>query len=80
MSTPQWHESWFPELRSERPWLMEEMIDAEPGAAERIATNRKLGETAERIATKAVAAHEAGEAITVVGCGTSEHEIGRAHV
>ena len=73
MSTPQWHESWFPELRSERPWLMEEMIDAEPSAAERIATNRKLGETAERIATKAVAAHEAGEAITVVGCGTSEH-------
>ena len=73
MSTPQWHEDWFPELRSERPWVMEEMIDAEPAAAERIATNRKLAETAERIAAKAVAAHEAGEAVTVVGCGTSEH-------
>jgi fructoselysine-6-P-deglycase FrlB-like protein len=73
MSTPQWHESWFPELRGERPWLMEEMIDAEPSAAERIASNRKLAEAAERIAAKAAAAHAAGEAITVVGCGTSEH-------
>ena len=73
MSTPAWHEDWFPEYRAERPWVMEEMIDSEPALAERIATNRKVGEAAARIARKAVAAHAAGEAITVIGCGTSEH-------
>lgn len=73
MSTPQWHEDWFPELRSERPWLMEEMIDSEPALAARIASNKKLGQTAARIAKKVKEAHAAGTAITVVGCGTSEH-------
>ena len=73
MSTPQWHEDWFPELRSERPWLMEEMIDSEPALAARIASNKKLGQTAARIAKKVKEAHAAGTAITVAGCGTSEH-------
>ncbi|MGI9187841.1 MAG: SIS domain-containing protein [Gaiellales bacterium] len=73
MSTPQWHEDWFPELRSERPWLMEEMIDSEPALAGRIASNKKLGQTAARIAKKVTEAHAAGTSITVAGCGTSEH-------
>lgn len=73
MSTPQWHEDWFPELRTERPWLMEEMIDSEPPLAARIASNKKLGQIAARIAKKVVEAHAAGTSITVVGCGTSEH-------
>ena len=73
MSTPQWYEDWFPELRSERPWLMEEMIDSEPALAARIASNKKLGQTAARIAKKVAEAHGAGTSITVVGCGTSEH-------
>ena len=73
MSTPQWHEDWFPELRDERPWVMEEMIDSEPPLAARIASNKKLGQTAARIAKKAIEAHAAGTSITVVGCGTSEH-------
>ena len=73
MSTPQWHEDWFPELRSERPWVMEEMIDSEPALAARIASNKKLGQTAARIAKKVKEAHAAGTSITVAGCGTSEH-------
>jgi glucosamine--fructose-6-phosphate aminotransferase (isomerizing) len=73
MSTPQWHEDWFPELRAERPWVMEEMIDAEPPLAARIASNKKLAQTAARIAKQVTAAHAAGTSISVVGCGTSEH-------
>ena len=72
MSTPQWHEDWFPELRDERPWVMEEMIDSEPPLAARIASNKKLGQTAARIAKKIVEAHDAGTSISVVGCGTSK--------
>ena len=73
MSTPPWHEDWFPELRDERPWVMEEMIDSEPALAARIASNKKFGQTAARIAKKVVEAHAAGTSISVVGCGTSEH-------
>ena len=73
MSTPQWHEDWFPELRAERPWVMEEMIDTEPPLAARIASNKKLAQTAARIAKQVTAAHAAGTPISVVGCGTSEH-------
>ena len=73
MSTPQWHEDWFPELRAERPWVMEEMIDTEPPLAARIASNKKLAQTAARIAKQVTAAHAAGTSISVVGCGTSEH-------
>ena len=73
MSTPQWHEDWFPELRADRPWVMEEMIDAEPPLAARIASNKKLAQTAARIAKQVTAAHAAGTSISVVGCGTSEH-------
>ena len=73
MDTPQWHEDWFPELRAERPWVMEEMIDAEPPLAARIASNKKLAQTAARIAKQVTAAHAAGTSISVVGCGTSEH-------
>lgn len=73
MSTPQWHEDWFPELRAERPWVMEEMIDAEAPLAARIASNKKLAQTAARIAKLVREAHAAGTSISVVGCGTSEH-------
>jgi fructoselysine-6-P-deglycase FrlB-like protein len=52
---------------------MEEMIDAEPPLAARIASNKKLAQTAARIAKQVTAAHAAGTSISVVGCGTSEH-------
>jgi fructoselysine-6-P-deglycase FrlB-like protein len=52
---------------------MEEMIDSEPPLAARIASNKKLGQTAGRIAKKVAEAHAAGTSISVVGCGTSEH-------
>ena len=69
MSTPQWHEDWFPELRDARPWLMEEMIDSEPAAAKAIVGISGL----KKIAAAVKKAHAAGEPIVVVGCGTSEH-------
>ncbi|MGA0122861.1 MAG: SIS domain-containing protein [Gaiellales bacterium] len=73
MATPSWHEDWFPELRDERPWTMEEMIDAEPELAERIASLKALAKSFERFAKRLADVHAAGEPITVVGCGTSEH-------
>ncbi len=73
MGTPQWHEDWFPELREQRPWIMEEMIDSEPAVAEKIVSAKSLVRTASKIAKRIVEAHAAGEPITAVGCGTSEH-------
>ncbi len=73
MTRPAWHEDWFPELRDERPWTMEEMIDAEPELAERIASLKALAKSFERFAKRIAEVHAAGEPITVVGCGTSEH-------
>ena len=73
MSIPTWHEDWFPELREERPWLMEEMMAAEPELAERIAALKALAKSFERFAKRITEAHASGEPITVVGCGTSEH-------
>ena len=56
MSTPQWHEDWFPELRDARPWLMEEMIDSEPAAAKAIVGISGL----KKIAAAVKKAHAAG--------------------
>ena len=69
MSNPAWYEDRFPELRETRPWLMEEMILATPATAEAIVDLDGLAQVAQRVRE----AHAAGESITVVGCGTSEH-------
>jgi glucosamine--fructose-6-phosphate aminotransferase (isomerizing) len=69
MERPGWHEDWFPELREERPWVMEEMIAAEPEAATAIVGLDALAEAADSVRIAA----EAGDPIVVVGCGTSEH-------
>jgi len=60
----------IPELRSGPPWVMEEMIAAEPGLAELI---RGQAAVAGAIADAARRALEDGAAVVVTGCGTSEH-------
>ena len=36
--TDDWHTDDFPELRAHPPWVMQEMIEAQPALLERIAT------------------------------------------
>ncbi|HEY3612336.1 MAG TPA: hypothetical protein VGK92_01450 [Gaiellales bacterium] len=64
-----WHTSAHPELRDGPPWVMQEMIEAQPGLAEPIAA----APGAETIATAIRQAAEAGDPLVIVGCGTSEH-------
>jgi glucosamine--fructose-6-phosphate aminotransferase (isomerizing) len=64
-----WHTANHPELRDGPPWVMEEMITAQPGLAAPIAE----APGAETIATAITQAAEAGDPLVVVGCGTSEH-------
>jgi fructoselysine-6-P-deglycase FrlB-like protein len=69
-SVPSWHTDAFPELRTGRPWVMQEMIEAEPDLARRMGgLSVRVGEIARRV-TDAARAHEP---IVVTGCGTSEH-------
>ena len=44
--TDDWHTEDFPELRPHPPWVMQEMIEAEPALLEQIAT---ASDTAPRI-------------------------------
>jgi fructoselysine-6-P-deglycase FrlB-like protein len=71
MITPDWHSDEFPELRADPPWVMQEMIAAEPEVVERLLREPPDGssEAAEMIAA-ALAQHQP---VTVCGCGTSEH-------
>jgi fructoselysine-6-P-deglycase FrlB-like protein len=66
-----WHTEDYPELRAGPPWVMEEMVAAEPALAERM-----LGDPAPQaaaIAAEVERALAAGRPVTVTGCGTSEH-------
>jgi glutamine---fructose-6-phosphate transaminase (isomerizing) len=65
VSTPDWHTDAFPELRERPPWVMQEMIEAQPELLERIAT----GSDAAALALMA----RSVQPLTIVGCGTSEH-------
>lgn len=67
-----WHTSDYPELRSGPPWVMEEMILAQPGLVEPILGAAGEGPAA-AIRTAAERAALAGEPVVVTGCGTSEH-------
>lgn len=71
MSTPDWHSDAFPELRAGPPWVMQEMIAAEPALIEQILRQPPKGTAA---AADAIAsALECRQPVTVCGCGTSEH-------
>ena len=66
-----WHTDEYPELRSGPPWVTEEMVAAQPALARTL-----LGSPPEGIAEVAGAVRDAagaGQPVTVVGCGTSEH-------
>jgi fructoselysine-6-P-deglycase FrlB-like protein len=59
---------YVPELRRNPPWLMDEMVAAEPGLVNPVLHDSAAGVLAEQIKRAA----NAGGPITVVGCGTSE--------
>ena len=67
--TLDWHTSDYPELRPRAPWVMEEMIRLQATLPDGIA-GLDAARTIHQAAAQALAA---GEEITVVGCGTSEH-------
>jgi glutamine---fructose-6-phosphate transaminase (isomerizing) len=66
-----WHTADYPELRSRPPWVMREMIAAQPALAEEMLTSPSKAAAA--IAADIAAALGEGRAVTVTGCGTSEH-------
>jgi fructoselysine-6-P-deglycase FrlB-like protein len=61
----------FPELRDAPPWVMEEMIGAQPELAAPILGADRPEVT--RLRDAALGAASAGEPVVVIGCGTSEH-------
>jgi glutamine---fructose-6-phosphate transaminase (isomerizing) len=71
MSNPDWHTDAFPELRPGPPWVMQEMIAAQPALVEALLNSPPPGTSA---AAEAVAAAlERNHPVIVCGCGTSEH-------
>lgn len=68
---PAWHTDEFPELRSGPPWVMEKMVAAQPGLARTLLASPPGGIVDLAAAIRSAVA--AGEPVTVVGCGTSEH-------
>jgi glutamine---fructose-6-phosphate transaminase (isomerizing) len=69
-----WRDSSMPPFRDGPPFLMTEMMAAEPALAERlIARLAASGSAAAVLAGQVTTASEAGAPIRVVGCGTSEH-------
>lgn len=68
-----WVGSTMPPVRPGPPYLMTEMIEAEPAFAERVLRRLADGGAAERLAQAVRATVEAGRDVVVVGCGTSEH-------
>ena len=60
--------NYVPELRDGPPWIMEEMVAAQPALARSV-----LDSPPEGVAELAAAVRDASGPVTVVGCGTSEH-------
>jgi glucosamine 6-phosphate synthetase-like amidotransferase/phosphosugar isomerase protein len=68
-----WAPSEMPAFRSRPPYLMSEMIAAEPALAERLVRRLAADETLGLVADAVRAAAAAGKPIVTTGCGTSEH-------
>ncbi len=66
-----WYTSDYPELRDGPPWVMEEMILAQPDLVEPILSDGQPAVAALRAAI--AAAGSAGKPVVITGCGTSEH-------
>ncbi len=60
--------SYVPELRDGPPWIMEEMVAAQPALAREL-----LDSPPSAVAQVAAAIRDTSGPVTVVGCGTSEH-------
>ena len=72
MSDDDWHTEDFPELRSGPPWVMQEMIAAQPEVVAALLSGPPSDTTL--AAVEAIAsALEDEHPVTVCGCGTSEH-------
>src|SRR4051794_25649126 len=65
-AAPDWYDAArFPELRDRPPWVMEEMIEAQPQVVERIASEADAAPLA--LLLRRPGPH------AVIGCGTGEH-------
>jgi glutamine---fructose-6-phosphate transaminase (isomerizing) len=71
MSTPDWHTDTFPELRPGPPWVMQEMIAAQPELVEALLSSPPPGTS--QAGQVVSAALERNQPVIVCGCGTSEH-------
>jgi glucosamine--fructose-6-phosphate aminotransferase (isomerizing) len=68
-----WAPSSMPPFRSRPPYVMSEMIAAEPAVAERLVRRLAKDEALDRLVAAIRAATDAGEPVVTTGCGTSEH-------
>ena len=63
----------MPAFRSRPPYLMSEMIAAEPGVAERLVRRLATDPALDRLASELREHLDAGRPVMTTGCGTSEH-------
>ena len=68
---PDWHTDEYPELRPGPPWVIEEMVAAQPALAREMLESPPDGVAEVAAAIRSAVA--SGEPVSVVGCGTSEH-------
>lgn len=68
-----WASSEMPAYRSRPPYVMTEMIAAEPALAERLLRRLGRDEVVAELADAVQEAARAGDPILTTGCGTSEH-------
>jgi len=76
-----WASSTIPPWRAGPPYAMTEMIAAEPALAERLARRLVADAAVSDLASAVRTAADSASAITITGCGTSEHAaIGGAEI
>ena len=68
-----WAPSSIPTFRSRPPYVMSEMIAAEPAVAERLVRRLGKDDALGRLASEVRRAVDAGHPVVTTGCGTSEH-------
>ena len=68
-----WASSSMPPFRARPPYVMSEMIAAEPAVAERLVRRLAKDAALERVAAEIREAVDAGRPVMTTGCGTSEH-------
>jgi glutamine---fructose-6-phosphate transaminase (isomerizing) len=68
-----WAPSAMPPFRSRPPYVMSDMIAAEPAVAERLVRRLMKDEALDRLATASREHFDSGRPVVTTGCGTSEH-------